>query len=157
MLIAHVATSVGWFGAVLAYLALDLTAAFGTDPVAVRAAFVAMDLTVRGVIVPLALASLAIGVLNSLGTPWGLFRHHWVLVKLGLTVLATGVLLVETATVRTTAAAAVTGTDPTELPGTLPHSIGGVVVLLTVLVLSVVKPRGLTRYGWSRQSRAARP
>lgn len=155
VLVGHVATSVGWFGAVLAYLALDLTASFGTDPAVVRAAFIAMDLTVGRAIVPLALASLAIGILNSLATPWGLFRHYWVLIKLLLTVLATAVLLVEAATVRATAAAAATGTDPTQLPGTLPHSIGGAVVLLVVLVLSVVKPRGLTRYGWGRQARVS--
>lgn len=43
------------------------------------------------------------------------------------------------------------GADPRELPGTLVHSIGGLIVLLTTTVLSVFRPRGLTRYGWRKQ------
>ena len=31
------------------------------------------------------------------------------------------------------------------LPSTLPHSIGGLVILLVVLVLNIHKPQGLTR------------
>ena len=46
--------------------------------------------------VPLALASLVTGIISSLGTTWGLFRYYWVLVKLGLTSLATLALLVHT-------------------------------------------------------------
>lgn len=34
---------------------------------------------------------------------------------------------------------------------TLGHSIGGTVVLLTILALNVYKPRGMTRYGWPKQ------
>lgn len=37
--------------------------------------------------------SFASGLLQSLGTPWGLFRHYWVIVKLSISVLATTVLL----------------------------------------------------------------
>jgi hypothetical protein len=43
----------------------------------------------------LAFASLLTGFIQSLGTPWGLFRHYWVLVKLLLTVFSTVVLLVK--------------------------------------------------------------
>jgi hypothetical protein len=41
-----------------------------------RAAYLAMDLTSRFVIVPLARASLLTGLAQALGTPWGLFRHY---------------------------------------------------------------------------------
>jgi hypothetical protein len=37
------------------------------------------------------------------------------------------------------------------MSGTLPHSIGGVVLLLVVHWLNVFKPRGLTRHGWRRE------
>jgi hypothetical protein len=43
----------------------------------------------------LSFASLLTGVVQSLGTPWGLFRHYWVLAKLLLTVLAVIVLLLQ--------------------------------------------------------------
>lgn len=150
---AHVTTSVGWLGAVVTYLALDLVASVGRDIQLVRAAYLAMELTVWYVIVPLALASLVIGIVNALGTSWGLFRHYWVVTKLVLTVLATIVLLLQTQTISDLAAVAEPAADPRSLPGSLPHSVGGLVVLLVVAVLSVYKPRGLTRYGWRKQQR----
>ncbi|KOX33478.1 membrane protein [Saccharothrix sp. NRRL B-16348] len=150
-MLTHITTSVGWLGAVLAYLALDITATTGQDVETVRAAYVAMGIMTSYVIVPLALASVLIGVVNALGTPWGLFRHYWVLVKLLLTAFAATVLLIEVSAVRHLADAATSAVDPRELPGTLLHSVGGSVVLLLVMVLSVYKPRGVTRYGWRRQ------
>jgi hypothetical protein len=53
-------------------------------------------LTTWIVIVPLSLAALLTGVVQSLGTPWGLFRHRWIVAKLALTVVATVLLLVHT-------------------------------------------------------------
>lgn len=151
VLTTHITTSVGWLGAVVAYLALDVTALTNQDGQVVRSAYLAMELTVRFIIVPLALASVTIGIINALATPWGLFRHYWVVVKLLLTIVATVVLLLETQTVSALAAEAAADPDPGQLPGTLPHSVGGLVVLLTTTVLSVFKPRGLTRYGWRKQ------
>lgn len=84
------------------------------------------------------------------GTSWGVFRHWWVVLKLVLTVLATAVLLVETRVIRALAEAAATGGDLRDLPGSLPHSVGGLAVLLVVTILSIHEPRGLTRYGWRR-------
>ncbi|MFI9585926.1 hypothetical protein ACIHCQ_29725 [Streptomyces sp. NPDC052236] len=151
VLTAHVATSVGWLGAVCAYLALDVTAVTSPNVLTVRGAYAAMEVMVLYAVVPLALASVLIGIINALGTPWGLFRHYWVLVKLGLTAFAATVLLIETQTVSHLAATAASSPDPRELPGTLPHSVGGLVVLLIILALSMFKPRGVTRYGWRKQ------
>ncbi|HCA85168.1 MAG TPA: DUF2269 domain-containing protein [Streptomyces sp.] len=150
VLTAHVATSVGWIGAVLAYLALDVTAVTGEVVSTVRGAYAGMEVTVLYVIVPLALATVLIGIVNALGAPWGLFRHYWVLVKLLLAVFAAAVLLIEAQTVSGLAAAASSGADPRELPGTLVHSVGGLVMLL-MMVISMFKPRGVTRYGWRKQ------
>lgn len=151
VLTAHVVTSVGWLGSVVAYLALDLAAVTGADPELSRAAFLAMEVVVVSAVVPLALASLVIGVVNALGTSWGLFRHWWVVVKLLLTSVATVVLLLQLPGIRSMAEAARSGADPGDLPGTLGHSIGGLLVLVLVTLLSTYKPRGLTRYGWRRQ------
>jgi hypothetical protein len=151
VLTAHVTSSVGWLGAVLCYLALDLVTVGSQDVTTVRSAYVAMDLIVRFAIVPLALSAVLIGVINALGTPWGLFRHYWVLVKLVLTVVATLVLLQESTTVSRLADLAETSADPRTLSSTLPHSVGGLLILLTAAVLSVFKPRGVTRYGWRKQ------
>jgi hypothetical protein len=155
VLATHVTTSVGWLGAVLAYLALDVTAVTSDDVQTARGAYAAMEVVLRYTIVPLALCSVLIGILNALGTRWGLFRHYWVLVKLLLTVFAATILLIETQTV-TSLAAAASSADPRELPGTLPHSIGGLAVLLVTVILSVFKPQGLTRHGWRTQDRLRR-
>ncbi len=58
-----------------------------------RAAYLVMELIGWFVLVPLSLASLLTGLVQALGTKWGLFRHYWVLFKLLITVLATIVLL----------------------------------------------------------------
>jgi hypothetical protein len=157
VLTVHVTTSVGWLGAVVAYVALDVSAVAGQDVQTVRGAYLAMGAIVWYVIVPLALASLLVGIINAIGTPWGLLRHYWVLVKLLLTIVATAVLLVETQTISSLALAAASSVDPRALPGSMPHSVGGVVVLLAITILSIYKPRGVTRDGWRKQRDQRRP
>src|SRR5688572_30117761 len=88
----HVVVSVGWLGAVAAFFALAL-AAQGPDQVVSRAAFVAMDVIGRWVVVPLSLAALLSGIVQSVATKWGLLRHYWVLIKLVLTAVAVGAAL----------------------------------------------------------------
>lgn len=155
----HIAASVGWVGAIVAYLPLDVTAATSGDAQLLRAAYLGMDLLARWAIVPLAIVAFLTGLLVSLGTSWGLFRHYWVVVSLALTAVALVVLLVETRTIASLAHAAAdparTADELRALGNTLPHSIGGLVVLLIVLALNVYKPRGLTRYGWRKQKAEA--
>jgi hypothetical protein len=154
-LAVHLTTSVGWIGAVAGYLALDVTVTTGGDASVVRAAWIAMGLVTSWAILPLAFASLVTGLVMALGTKWGLFRHWWVLISFLLTVGATGVLLSETRVISGSAAMAADPTTSREqllaLPSTLPHSVGGLAVLLVVQVLNVYKPHGLTPYGWRKQ------
>jgi len=70
VLTAHVASSVGWLGAVAASLALAVAGLVSREAQVVRAAYLAMDSVGEGVLVPLALVSLAMGVTQSLGTEW---------------------------------------------------------------------------------------
>lgn len=86
-LTAHVAASVGWLGAVCAFLALALSGVLSADAAIVRAAYIGMHLTTWYVIVAFCLASFLTGVIEGLGTPWGLVRHYWVLLQLVLTLL----------------------------------------------------------------------
>ena len=152
-LIVHLTASVGWIGAVIAYLALSVSAASSQDIQTVRAAWIAMELTGWSAIVPLALAALLTGLVMSLGTPWGLFRHYWVLISLVLTVLSTWILLAHMRTVSAMADMARTA-DSADLGGhggDILHAGGGLVVLLAITVLNVYKPRGLTPYGWRKR------
>jgi signal transduction histidine kinase len=155
-LTAHVTSSIGWFGAVSAFLALALVGMASQDRDLVRAAYLAMGLTTWFVIVPLAFVSLLTGVVSSLGTRWGLFRYYWVLMKLVITVLATLVLLVHTQPIDLLSGAAaktaVLGTDlhAAQLEMVVASSLA-LVVLLVLTVLSVSKPRGMTPYGQRKQ------
>jgi hypothetical protein len=122
----------------------------------VRAAYPAMELTARFVIVPLAFASLLSGLIQSLGTPWGLFRHYWVLVKLLLTTFATIVLLAKMPLINYAARRATeTKLSNANLRAAgiqlAVHAAGGLLVLLVVTALSVYKPWGLTNYGQRKQ------
>lgn len=153
VLIVHLTTSVGWIGAVVAYLALGVAAVTTPDAQTVRAAWIAMDLIGWFAIVPLAIAALLTGICISLGTAWGLFRHYWVVISLVLTVLATAVLLLHMPTVDAVATLA-READIAALRryrGDLFHPAVGLLVLLAIAVLNVYKPRGLTRYGWRKQ------
>lgn len=153
VLTAHLTFSVGWIGAVVAYLALGVSAVTSQNAQTVRAAWIAMELTGWFAIVPMAVAALLTGLVMSLGTPWGLFRHYWTLIALVLTVLSTVVLLVHMPTVSSLAdvARAADGAELDGIGGDLLHPGVGLVVLLGITVLNVYKPRGLTRYGWRKQ------
>lgn len=161
LLVAHVTTSVGWLGAVAGFLAIAVASRTGDDAQTMRAAYVAMELMTLYGIVPLSVASLLIGVVQSLGSPWGLLRHHWVVVKLLLTVAAVAVLLQYTETMSAIADAAADATMSSadlRALGASPvlHSVGGLIVLIVTTVLAVYKPRGMTRYGWRHRGRAQR-
>ena len=152
-LTAHVTCSVGWIGGVVAYLTLGVAAVTSQDAQTVRAAWTAMELIGWFALVPLALASLLTGLVMSLGTKWGLFRHYWTLISLILTVLATVVLLLHMPTVSFLAGVAqeADGARLDDLGGDLFHPGLGLVVLLVIQALNVYKPRGMTHYGWRKQ------
>ncbi len=104
----------------------------------------------------MAFASLLTGLIQSLGTPWGLFRHYWVLVKLLLTVFAAVVLLVKMELIGYAARlAAETTLSPADLRAAgiqlVVHAAGGLVVLVVPAAFSVYKPPGVTRYGRREQ------
>ena len=153
----HVTSSVGLLGAIAAFLALAITGLTSGDVQTVHAVYPAMHLIARFVIVPMAFASLLTGLVQSLGTQWGLFQHYWVLVKLLLTVFATIVLLVKMELIGYAARLAAETILPiAELRAAgiqlMVHAAGGLLVLLVPMVLSVYKPRGRTRYGVRKQS-----
>lgn len=149
-LTSHIASSVGLLGAIAGFLALAVAGLTSQDVQIVRAAYLAMELIAWFVVVPLALASLLIGIVQSLGTTWGLFRHYWVIAKLLLTVFATTVLLLQMKTigyiVRVAAETTLARGDLFEARISLViHAGGGLLVSLVPLALSVYKPRGRLR------------
>lgn len=161
VLTAHVSSSVGWLGAVAGFLALAVSGLVSSDAQTVRAAYIAMELTAWFVIVPLSLASPVTGVVQSLGTTWGLFRHYWVLIKFLITIPATILLLLHMRPIghlaHVVAETTLTRGDLAGLRIQLVADAGAaILVLLVATTLSVYKPRGLTPYG-RRKQREERP
>jgi hypothetical protein len=158
-LTAHVAASVGWLGAVVAFLALSVAGLTSQDPQTVQGAYLVMELTGGVVLVPLSLASLATGLVCSLGSAWGLFRHYWVLFKLVINLVATIILLLYMQTLEhlgdVAAATAVSGTELGGLrdPSPVVHAAAALLLLLMATTLAIYKPRGMTRHGQRTQHR----
>lgn len=153
-LAGHLTFSIGWLGAIAAFLALAIAGVTSRDAQMVRGAYLTMGFLVSYVIVPLALTSLLSGLLSALGTNWGLFRHYWVVVKLLLTIAAVVVLLVQVKPIKGLASVAADLTSSIGGPEArrpLIHAAGGLGVLLVIQILGVYKPRGMTRRGWRQQ------
>ena len=70
-----------------------------------------MELSGWFVIVPLACLAFLTGLVLSLGTPWGLFKHYWVVIAFVLTTLSLAVLLLHMPSVSTLAGLARTAED----------------------------------------------
>lgn len=157
-LTAHLTTSLAWLGAVASFLALATAGLLSQDVETVRSAYLAMNLIGESIIVPLGLAAFVTGIVQSLGTRWGLFRYWWVVAKLALTLGATALLLLHQFTAVSEAARRVSASAPATMP-----DIGGfgvqlavdagaaVIVLLVIAALGVYKPWGRTPYGRRKQ------
>lgn len=155
-LILHAASSVGLSGSVASFLVLAIVA-LRSVPAAARPMYLAMEYVTLFAILPLAGASLLTGIIQSLGTRWGLVRHWWVLIKLGVTTFAVGVLSIKVALIREAASIVavrpMTAGERSEIGLQLAvHAAGGLAVLLIPLILSVYKPRGATGWG-AREAR----
>lgn len=152
---AHITFAVGWLGAVAGFLALATVGLNSQDTQIMNAAYLGMDLTARYVILPLSFAPLITGPILSLGTPWGLFRHYWILAKLLITVLSTLILLVHMQPIGHLALMATDGTLSSASLGQRVQMVvasgAGMLALLLATGLAVYKPRGMTRYGWRKQ------
>lgn len=155
-LTAHVTASVGWIGALAVFFAHALAGLLSQDEQIVRAVSLAMGITAWFVILPLGLASFVTGLVQALGTAWGLLRHYWILFKLLLTLVATIVLLLKLGPIsylaEEVAKASFSSTDLIGLrTSVMVHAGGGLLVLLTAATLAVFKPQGVTPYGVRRQ------
>jgi uncharacterized membrane protein len=153
-LTVHVTVSVGWLGAVACFLVLAVIGLTNSDAQTVRGTYLLMEPAAWLVLVPLAFAALLTGLVQSLGTHWGVFRHYWVLFKLFINVFATLILLSYMETFRIMAeVAAEPSADLNRVRNASPivHATLALLVLLVATTLSVYKPQGMTPYGWRKQ------
>ena len=155
VLTAHVTFAVSWMGTVASFFALAIAGVNSQDAQTVRSAYLAMELITRYVIVPLSIAPLITGPILSIGTPWGLFRHYWIIAKLVITVLSTLILLIHIQPINylSTQAAqeALSSADHQAQIQMIVASGAALVALLIATGLGVYKPKGMTPYGWRKQ------
>ena len=96
MLTGHIVASVGLLGEVSGFLVVAITAATTADPATADALYRAClprSAWVFGI--PLSLIALGNAIALGLGTKWGVLRHPWVAIKLGLlaSVILVGALM----------------------------------------------------------------
>ena len=157
VLAAHIVVSVGLLGLSAAQLVLATVAALTSDFATTQAAYRSMAIFTRGVVQPVAVATLVTGVILSLGTKWGLFQHTWIVVKLVLTVatvlngmLNLGPAVQQAIALTATASAA----SPPNLGSTALVAVAvpgiNVLMLSAATAISVYKP-------WGRLGRGQKP
>ncbi len=141
-------------GGVVSFLVLGIAGLRSHDPETVRAAYIAMNLIGEYAIVPLSLAAFVTGIVQALGTPWGLFRYYWIVVKLVLTIGGTLLLLLHQFTAVREAAVRVLSSAPGSLPDighwrtdSIVKSGAAILLLLAITAIAIYKPWGVTPYG----------
>ena len=156
VLTAHLVVALGWYGAVAGFLVLGIVGLTSQDPEIIRGNYVAMDQISRFIIIPLSFATLATGLIQALGSQWGLFKHYWILTKFSLVVFAIFVLLMHQVMAISEAARSVRGATADALLAPALQSLKielvrapalAMALLLTAATLGVFKPWGLTPYG----------
>ena len=157
-LVVHLLTALGWFGTVAAFLLLAIVALVTRSPALAAACYQAAAILGIYLILPLSVAALTAGTLQAAGTAWGLVRHWWVFLKLGMTIFAVAALIVHLQPMLVMADAARAG-------HALDASLSGVRLQLVVApalallllganaALGVVKPAGVTPFARLPQRR----
>jgi hypothetical protein len=154
VLTIHVTSAVGWLGSVASFLALAIAGLNSQDAQIVRGYYLSMELIAQYLIVPLCFTSLLTGLVQSLGTKWGLIRHYWILIKFLITILSTIGLVVHLQPISYLAGVAAETTlssDDLRVQTQLVFTAGlALLALLVATTLSVYKPKGMTPYGWRK-------
>lgn len=72
----------------MAFLILSITAVSTNDEGILKACYISMNVLAKTSVRASAIGALVTGILLSVLTPWGLFKHYWIIAKEGLTILA---------------------------------------------------------------------
>jgi hypothetical protein len=147
MLTSHITFSVGWLGTVVVFLVLAITGLTSQDNQLAQSSLIAMELSAWFVIVPFCLTSLVTGVVQAIGTKWGLFKHYWIIVKLFLTVGSTVLLLLHIQPISYLAVVAKDASfSNSQYAGQIINLISkagaAILVLVAITTISIYKPWG---------------
>jgi hypothetical protein len=153
---SHITVSVGWLGAVAVFLVLAITGLTTKDTMLARSMYMALEICTAYVIVPFCLASLVTGLIQAMGTKWGLFKHYWIIVKLFLTCFMTLLLFLHLKPINQLSLSAA-GTDfsntgeAATVIELIKKAAFAVFGLIAVTAISVYKPWGKTKLGLKDQ------
>jgi hypothetical protein len=141
-LVAHVLSSVGWFGVAIMVLFLTVLAQGATDDTFARAAYRIVE-TSLWVSVPIGAVAGATGVVLGLGTKWGVARHWWVVLK---EIAFVPLVVTDFLVVAPSAHDAARGAGAGDLGPVVAHCV----ILALATIVSIVKPFGRTPHGRRR-------
>jgi hypothetical protein len=143
---AHTIVGVGWLGIVVAKLVLEIVGLRTGDQEIARAGFLFMQALDRAVFPPLAITTLVTGIVLSVGTAWGLFKHWWIVVKLVLTVavVVTGAAFVGAWT-EAAASSTVDAARASAAAWLIASGTAHLLMLAAATIISVFKPWGQIR------------
>ncbi|WP_083649963.1 PDR/VanB family oxidoreductase [Amycolatopsis sp. CB00013] len=148
-LILHIGFSVGWLGLSLGMLTLALVGLLADTHAVRHGAYEIFHVFDLVIVIPSVVLTIVTGLVLSLGTPWGLVKHRWVLTKFLISLSIPAAAAVESRWVSELVAR-------TEDPAATAGSLGVALVvtvgcfaisLWTATILSVSKPWGRTRWG----------
>ena len=146
LLVLHIVAAVGLVGADLVLVALGLSGVSGADP---RTVYPAAYLVETWLVAPLAVITLATGIVQATRGGWGLVRYWWTAIKLATTAAFT-LLVVAVIVPRLAAtAAAATAGQAFTIAARLPLA-----VVPAVAVAGIVLNVGLAVYKPAAQIRA---
>lgn len=152
----HVGISVGWLGLSLGMATLALTGLLAETHAVRHGAYELFHIFDLTIVIPSVVLSIITGLVVSLGTPWGLLKHWWVLTKFAISLSIPTTAAFESRWVTELVART---KDPAAEPGALGGWLAAVAICFVVLLwvattLSIIKPWGRTR--WGRKELAAR-
>jgi uncharacterized membrane protein len=145
VLVIHIVASVALAGEVWGLVVLNTAAALTGDAALAHSAYRLMPALVFAGGIPLSMTALVTGLVLGLMSHWGLFRHAWVTIKLGLllAVICAGMFLFDPESMAAATEGAVAAPEPGKwnqvaVPATQ------LAMILTATALSVFKPRSKT-------------
>jgi hypothetical protein len=137
-------SSVGLMGAIAAFLLFSIKGSAAHEPELIAVCADGLSWIGWWLVVPLCIAALVSGILQSLITSWGLFQYYWVLLKLLAMIGATGLLFLHMNAVEQLAGnSRIPVSVASGLFASLSFDAIAALVLLAVLsALSIYKPPG---------------
>jgi len=151
LLSAHLLFSAIMFGGAITFLILSITAATASDEGVLKACYTIMHVLAKTSVRASAIGALVTGIMLSVLTQWGLFKHYWIMAKEGLMMIAIiiGPVGMEGLTLKAVTLTSTEGLDALNDPAFSVNSgllWSGIIVQIVsiggMFVLSVFKPWG---------------